>query len=90
MPLKGGKTALNIIEKSGYYLGQGLSILIDILNPEIIIIGGIAVRLGNLILSPAKEVVKKEALPLAAKRCKIVPSKLGEKIGDVAALCTAF
>jgi len=88
--LGGDKIALSIIEESGYYLGQGLAILIDILNPEIIVIGGIAVRLGNLILSPAREIVRKEALPLAAEKCRIVPAKLGENIGSIAALCVAI
>jgi len=88
--LKGDKAALSIIKESAHYLGQGLAILIDTLNPEIIVIGGIAVRLRDLILSTAREVVRKEALPLAAERCKIVPAKLGENIGDIAALCVAI
>jgi len=82
--------ALKIIEEVGYYLGLGLSILIDILNPEIIVIGGIAVRLGELILSPARKVVYEEALKLSSEVCKIVPAGLGENIGDVAALCVAI
>lgn len=88
--LAGDKVAIDIIQEAGRYLGHGLSILIDILNPEIIVIGTIAVKLGELILSPAKEIVQREALSDAVKSCKIVPAQLGEQIGDIAALCTAM
>ncbi len=87
---KGDPLALQVVEKSGRYLGMGLSILIDILNPEVIVIGSMGVRLGNLLFDPAREVINKEALPGAAAVCKIVPAKLGEKIGDYAALCVAI
>ncbi len=86
----GDKLALQVVEKSGRYLGMGLSILIDILNPEVIVIGSMGVRVGELLFNPAREVIKKEALPGAASVCKIVPAKLGEKIGDYAALCVAI
>jgi glucokinase len=82
--------ALNVVQKSGEYLGKGLSILIDILNPELIIIGSMGVRLGNLLLDPARKIIEKEALSQSAKVCKIVAAKLGEKVGDLAALCVAL
>ena len=86
----GDLLALKVVEKSGEYLGKGLSILIDILNPELIIIGSMGVRLGNLLFNPARKIIKKEALSQAAKVCKIVSAKLGEKVGDLAALCVAL
>jgi glucokinase len=87
---KGDALALRVVERSGTYLGHGLSILIDLLNPEMIIVGSMGYRLGDLLLTPAREVVKKEAIPAAAAACRIVPSSLGEKIGDYAALCAAL
>jgi glucokinase len=87
---KGDPLAMKVIEKSGSYLGKGLAILIDILNPELIVIGGMGVRLGELLLSPARKVIDEEAIPGAAKVCKIVPAALGEKIGDYAALCVCL
>lgn len=81
--------ALKVVKKSGEYFGKGLAILIDVLNPEIIVIGSMAVRLGDLILKPAMEVIEKEALHGAYSVCKIAPATLGEKIGDLAALCVA-
>ena len=54
----------------------------------------ISVRLddndGRLLRKYAEEVIVREALPQAAKCCKIVPAELGEKIGDYAAIATAL
>ncbi len=82
--------ALQVVNKSGRYLGQGLSVLIDILNPELIIIGSMGVRLGDMLFDPARKVIEKEVVPGANEVCRIVPASLGEKIGDYAALCVAI
>ena len=71
-------------------LGEGLALLVDILNPEIIVIGSLAVRLGDLVLAPARDIVQREALPRAVEACRIVPAELGERLGDVASLCAAI
>ncbi len=74
----------------GEYLGKGRSILIDILNPEVIVIGSIFARSHNILCEPARQIVEKEALGLSADCCKIVPAELGEHIGDYAAKATAM
>ena len=66
-----------------------MAVLIDVLNPECIVIGGLAMRFGDLILRPAFDSVRKEALKPSLQTCKIVPAALGERIGDVAALCVS-
>jgi glucokinase len=86
----GDELAIRSVETSGTYLGQGLAILIDILNPDVVIVGGMGVRLGDLLLDPARKIVANEALPAATAACKIVPAELGERIGDYAALCIAL
>jgi glucokinase len=86
----GDALALTVVEKSGRYLGKGLSLIIDLLNPELIVIGSMGVRLGELLFAPARQVIEQEALPGARQACKIVPAELGEKIGDYAALCVAL
>ena len=86
----GDKLALQVVEKSGIYLGKGLSVLIDLLNPEVIVIGSMGVRLGDLLFEPALRIIEKEVIPGAASVCKIVPAALGEKIGDYAALSVAL
>lgn len=86
----GDKTAIEVYKTCGEYLGKGLSILIDILNPEVIVIGSIFARSHNLLWEPAKEVIEKEALGVASKCCRVVPATLGEQIGDYAAIATAL
>jgi glucokinase len=85
----GDSLALEIFETCGSYLGKGLSILIDILNPERIVIGSIYVRAGHLLISSLERALKSESLPLARKVCRIVPAELDEQIGDMASLSVA-
>jgi glucokinase len=87
---KGDAVATRIIRSTGQRLGQVLAILVDILNPERIVIGGLAMRLGDSLLSPARKVIQREALSPSATTCEVVPAALGERIGDVAALCVAM
>lgn len=84
------KLARKIIHDTGGRLGEALAILIDLFNPERIVIGGLAMRLGENLLGPARRVVLQEALPASARVCQIVPAALGEQIGDVAAICVAM
>lgn len=86
----GDETAVEVYRLCGEYLGKGLSILIDLLNPEVIVIGSIFARSHNLLWEPAKKEIEKEALGLAAKCCKVVPARLGEHIGDYAAVAAAL
>jgi glucokinase len=79
-----------VLKEVGRRLGRGLAILLDILNPEVIVIGSLAVHLGELILEPAREEMRREALPGAVAACRVVPAGLGQRLGDVAALCAAI
>ncbi len=85
----GDELAKEIYCICGNYLGKGLSILIDILNPEIIVLGSIFARVKGLLYDTALEVIEKEALYHSRNVCRIVPAGLGEKIGDYAALAVA-
>jgi glucokinase len=87
---KGDVVARRIIRTCGRKLGLTLAILIDVLNPERIILGGLVTRLGDLLLDPARKSLREEALGSALAACKIMPSMLGERIGDVSALCVAM
>lgn len=86
----GDRLALKIIRFTGRRLGEILAIVVDLLNPERIVVGGLALRLGDLLLDPARKVIRREALALSAKTCQVVPALLGEEIGDVAALSIAM
>lgn len=78
-----------IIEESAKRLGQGLSILIDVLNPEAIIIGSIYSRCENLFKPIVDLILKKECVEQALNSCKILPAKLNENVGDLAAIIVA-
>jgi glucokinase len=86
----GDALARSIIMHCGEKLGMALAILVDILNPERIVIGGLAMRLGDLLLEPARRILSQEALPYSVNVCQIVTAELGESIGDIAALCIAM
>jgi len=88
--ITGDKDAMEIVKISAEYLGKGLAILIDILNPECIVIGSIYARNEEIFKPLIEEVLKKEAIPEAIEVCKILPAKLGDKIGDYAALSVAM
>lgn len=88
--IAGDNVARDIVKISAQYLGSGLSVLIDVLNPECIVIGSIYSRNEQIFKPLIEEVLAKEAIPEALRVCKILPAKLGDKIGDYAALCVAL
>jgi glucokinase len=64
--------------------------IIDLLNPEVIVIGSVFARSRDLLWEATEKVIKKEALADAAACCEVVPAGLGEQIGDYAAVATAL
>ena len=87
---KGDALAKEVYEICGEKLGVGLSVLIDILNPQKIVLGSIFKRSSNLIWPYAKEVIDREALGLSSGVCEVVPAQLDENLGDIAAIATAL
>jgi glucokinase len=85
----GDELALEIYQICGHYLGHALSILIDILNPEIIVLGSIYARAQQLIEPSMRKIIEREAISHARDVCKIEPAGLGENISDYAALSVA-
>jgi glucokinase len=86
----GDELAIDIYNTCADYLGRGLSLLIDILNPEVIIMGSIYGRARSLLDTRMMQVIEREAYVGAHNVCKIVPAGLGENIGDMAALSLAI
>ena len=83
---EGDAFAKKVFAKSGEQLGKGLSIIIDILNPEMIVLGGVFMRSSELLIPTMEKVLKKETLGESLRVCRIVPAQLSENIGDIAAL----
>jgi glucokinase len=85
----GDKFAKKVFAKSGKMLGKGLSVIIDILNPERIVLGGVFMRSAQLLVPAMQKEIEKEALACSSAVCQIVPAKLSENIGDIAAISVA-
>ena len=86
---KGDAEAVSIYERVGSDLGKTLAILVDILNPEVVVIGSIYVRSREFIEPSMRRSLDKYALAQSVRAVKIVPAALGESLGDCAALCVA-
>lgn len=86
----GDAFALEVYRGCARRLGMGIAIIVDIINPQIIIIGSIYERSHNLLEKEMMKTFKSEALPISANACKIVPARLGDSIGDFAALGVLF
>lgn len=85
----GDPAAVALYRRVGEDLGRTLAILVDLFNPEAIVIGSIFARSRELIAPAMQETLAQEALPAAVSACRVLPAKLEEQIGDVAALCVA-
>jgi len=79
-----------VFDRASLYLGRGLAMVADMLNPQRIILGGIGMRMSDALIEPSIRVYKSEVLTEADSVCEIVPAGLGEQIGDFASLCAAY
>ena len=85
----GDETARAVFELCGEKLGEGLSVLVDILNPEVIVIGSVFARCEALLRPAMERAMKRECLSASLEAVRVAPAALGEAIGDCAALCAA-
>ena len=88
--MQGDQLALEVWKIVARYLGRGLAILVDILNPERIIIGSIWVRQRALLEALTVQTLRQEALERSLSVCQILPAGLGERVGDLASLAVAL
>ena len=89
MAREGDELCMRVYEECGERLGMLLSFIMDMINPELIVLGGVYMRSSDLIIPSMERVIAREALPYAALACRIVPAGLGESVGDYAALSVA-
>ncbi|ULL16904.1 ROK family protein [Paenibacillus sp. H1-7] len=86
---QGDPLALKVWGIVGKQLGRGLAVLVDLLNPELIVIGSIYGRQQPLLEPLVMQELQREALPYSMSVCRIVPAQLSEQIGDYASLSVA-
>ena len=87
---QGDPLSLAIISETGTYLGIGMTNLVNIFNPDMIVAGGGMAKLGDLLLDPARQVVKERAFPISARAVRIVVAQLGNKAGVYGAAAFAL
>ena len=79
------EAAKKIIDKTILYIAVGIANLINIFNPEMIVIGGGISQAGDALFKPLLEITPKYTMNLAWKSCKIAPAKFDEKSGVIGA-----
>lgn len=81
----GDPVAKRIFEIVGTYIGMGLVSVINLLNPEKVIIGGGVAAAGDLLLDPIRKTIKERAMVVAGNSVEIVPAELGNSAGVIGA-----
>ena len=77
-------------EECGRRLGYAMAILVDLLNPERIVLGSIYARSADLLTETMNRVMQEECLAPNLAVCEVVPAELTETVGDIAALTVAI
>ena len=78
-----------VFRESAEKLATLLAYVVDILNPDVIVLGGVFMRNADLFLEVVPPILEREALPGALAACRILPAGIGENVGDYAALAVA-
>jgi glucokinase len=86
----GDAAAVSVLTQIGRRLGYGLVGVVNVFNPELIVIGGGALAAGELLLGPAREVVAERALPPVREMVSIVPAEFGDESGMLGAALLAL
>ena len=87
---EGERRAVEILDGIGRRLGAGIGSLVNIFNPELVVIGGGFAAAGDFVLEPAREILRREALARAGYRVPIVRAELGTAAGLIGAGLVAF
>ncbi len=85
----GDELAAEVMHETGELLGYGLSNVINLLNPELIIIGGGMSAAGDRLLGPVRAAIERHALQLSARACRVVQAQLGSEAGVIGAAAYA-
>jgi glucokinase len=90
LALSGDDAACSVMAAVGRSLGAGIASVVNIFEPQVVVVGGGASAAGDLLLDPAREVVAQRALRPGRERVRIVPAAFGEEAGMVGAALFAL
>jgi glucokinase len=86
----GDPAACDVMALMGSRLGLGVVTLVNIFNPEVVVVGGGAIAAGELLLAPARKVVARRALPINREDVRLAPARFGAESGMLGAACMAL
>ncbi len=78
--------ALRLVDETAHYMGVGLANIIQAINPQAIVLGTIATEQGDFFLDRVRQVVRAETWPQMSEEVEILPSPLGDQVGDYGAI----
>ena len=90
LAVEGDRTAIEILDGIGRKLGAAIGSFVNIFRPELVVIGGGFAAAGDFLLDPARETMRREALPPANERVQIVRAELGTAAGVIGAALVAY
>lgn len=87
----GDPVAVEIVAEAGYWLGVGITSMVNALDPEVVVLGGGAMQAGELLLSPAREIVAARVMGARHRELPpVVRSGLADDAGFVGAALLAL
>ena len=86
----GDPVARDVVASMGHHLGVGLSNVVNILNPSVIVVGGGVIAAGEMLLEPARRVVAERALAPSRDQVEIAPTRFGDASGMIGAALLAM
>lgn len=87
---QGDALAQQVVEEVAAFIGQGVAMIVSLVNPEIVVLSGSIGRQGDLLLDPVREATRRWAQPVSASDLIITSSTLGEEAGLLGAAYAAF
>ena len=84
------RLSLEAYRRAGYFLGIDLANLINLLNPEMLFLGGSIMKSSHLLWPAMTRSVREHAWPILYRACRIVKTDLGDQVGDLGALALVF
>jgi glucokinase len=87
---QGDQVAREILNTAGYYAGVGLSMVVQILNPELIVLGGGLTRIGPLVMDQVEVGLADHTQPQLLDSVRLVPWTLGDDLGIIGAAAKVF
>jgi glucokinase len=86
----GDEAARDVVALMGQYLGIGITNVVNILNPEVVVVGGGVIGAGDLLLEPARRIVAERALAPSRDQVRIVPTRFGDASGMIGSALLAM